>query len=241
MRRLKALITKALIRKTLITTTFIGLAGISTNSFAQENPNQSHTHTAHNVVVKGLFSGRAVLEVNGEAHLLKEGKSTPEGITLLRATSKYAQIEQNGKITKLGLNRQVGANYGATQQTELASVQLQRSEGGHFITPGRINNRWVEFMVDTGATNITLNSFTATQLGIEFQTQPVVQVETANGHTNAHKVVLSSVAVGDVLLTNVQALVIVGRFPQTLLLGNSFLSRINMNINNTAMTLQAKF
>ena len=173
---LKALIIKALIRKALITITFIGLGGISTNNFAQEDPNQNRALMAHNVVVKGLFSGRAVLEVNGEPHLLKEGKSTPEGITLLRATSQYAQIEQNGKITKLGLNRQVGANYAATQQTELASVKLQRGEGGHFITPGRINNRWVEFMVDTGATNITLNSFTATQLGIDFQTQPVVQV-----------------------------------------------------------------
>lgn len=213
---------------------FWGLIGAGQSAYSQQ------PFTANNVIVKGLFSGRAVLEVNGTPHLLKEGKSTPEGITLLRATSKYAQIEHNGKISKLGLNRQVGANY-AAEQSENASVQLESQQGGHFITPGRINNRWVEFMVDTGATNITLNSFTASQLGINFKTAPTVEVETAKGNTQAHQVVLSSVAVGDVLLTNVQALIIIGRFPQTILLGNSYLSRINMRIENTTMTLQAKY
>ncbi|HEY7772572.1 MAG TPA: TIGR02281 family clan AA aspartic protease [Marinagarivorans sp.] len=190
------------------------------------------------VVVKGLFAGSAVLEVNGKAHMLKEGASTPEGITLLRATSKYAQIEQQGEIKKLGLNRQVGGTY---TSTEPASVELGRRPDGHFLTPGRINNRWVEFMVDTGATSVTLNSFTAELLGIAYRDAKTVQVGTAQGNTQAYQVILSSVAVGDVLLTNVSAFVIEGRFPQTILLGNTFLSRVNMRVENSAMTLQAKF
>jgi len=190
------------------------------------------------VVVKGLFAGSAVLEVNGKAHLLKEGKSTPEGVTLLRATSKFAQIEQNGEIKKLALGREVGAVYAAN---EPASVNLERQADGHFITTGRINNRWVEFMVDTGATSVTLNSFTADLLGIEYANAEKVEVATAQGNTDAYQVILCSVAVGDVLLTNVRAFIIRGRFPQTILLGNTFLSRVNMRIENTAMTLQAKY
>ncbi len=190
------------------------------------------------VVVKGLFAGSAVLEVNGKAHLLKEGKSTPEGVTLLRATSKFAQIEQNGEIKKLALGRDVGAVYAAN---EPASVNLERQADGHFITTGRINNRWVEFMVDTGATSVTLNSFTADLLGIEYANAEKVEVATAQGNTDAYQVILGSVAVGDVLLTNVRAFIIRGRFPQTILLGNTFLSRVNMRIENTAMTLQAKY
>ena len=190
------------------------------------------------VVVKGLFAGSAVLEVNGKAHLLKEGKSTPEGVTLLRATSKFAQIEQNGEIKKLALGREVGAVYAAN---EPASVNLERQADGHFITTGRINNRWVEFMVDTGATSVTLNSFTADLLGIEYANAEKVEVATAQGNTDAYQVILGSVAVGDVLLTNVRAFIIRGRFPQTILLGNTFLSRVNMRIENTAMTLQAKY
>lgn len=190
------------------------------------------------VLVKGLFSGSAVLEINGKTHLLKEGKSTPEGITLLRATSQWAQIEQGGEIKKLELNRDVGGTYA---ESGPASTNLARQADGHFITPGRINNRWVEFMVDTGATSVTLNSFTASHLGIEYVNAPTVEVGTAQGNTQAHQVVLSSVAVGDVLLTNVQAFVIEGRFPQTILLGNTFLSRINMRIENNTMILQAKY
>ena len=190
------------------------------------------------VVVKGLFAGSAVVEVNGKAHLLKEGKSTPEGVTLLRATSKFAQIEQNGEIKKLALGREVGAVYAAN---EPASVNLERQADGHFITTGRINNRWVEFMVDTGATSVTLNSFTADLLGIEYANAEKVEVATAQGNTDAYQVILGSVAVGDVLLTNVRAFIIRGRFPQTILLGNTFLSRVNMRIENTAMTLQAKY
>lgn len=200
----------------------------------------THTATAKTdrVIVKGLFAGTAVLEVNGKAHMLKEGASTPEGITLLRATSKYAQIEQQGEIKKLGLNRQVGGTY---TESELASVELARRPDGHFMTSGRINNRWVEFMVDTGATSVTLNSFTAELLGIAYRDAQTVQVGTAQGNTDAYQVILSSVAVGDVLLTNVSAFVIEGRFPQTILLGNTFLSRVNMRVENSAMTLQAKY
>lgn len=190
------------------------------------------------VVVKGLFAGSAVLEVNGKAHLLKEGKSTPEGITLLRATSKFAQIEQNGEIKKLALGRDVGTVYA---QSEPASVSLERQADGHFMTTGRINNRWVEFMVDTGATSVTLNSFTADLLGIDYINAEKVEVATAQGNTDAYQVILGSVAVGDVLLTNVRAFIIRGRFPQTILLGNTFLSRVNMRVENTAMTLQAKY
>lgn len=190
------------------------------------------------VVVKGLFAGSAVLEINGKAHLLKEGKSTPEGITLLRATSKFAQIEQGGEIKKLALGREVGTVYA---QNEPASVDLERQADGHFITTGRINNRWVEFMVDTGATSVTLNSFTADLLGIDYINAETVEVATAQGNTDAYQVILGSVAVGDVLLTNVRAFIIRGRFPQTILLGNTFLSRVNMRIENTAMTLQAKY
>jgi aspartyl protease family protein len=201
------------------------------------NPNRVFGEQTQ-VIVKGLFAGSAVLEINGQTHLIKEGKSTPEGITLLRATSHFAQIEQDGQIQKLELNRAVGGTY---TEPQLASVFLGRQPDGHFFSAGRINNRWVEFMIDTGATSVTLNSFIAEQLGIDYKNAPIVAIGTAQGNTQAYQVILGSVAVGDVLLTNVSAFVIEGRFPQTILLGNTFLSRVNMRIENSAMTLQAKY
>ena len=190
------------------------------------------------IMVKGLFSGRAVLEVNGASHLLKDGKATPEGVKLLRATSKFALVEYQGKKQKLFLNRQVGTTYDESAPSE---VYIPRGQNGHFETSGRINNRWVMFMIDTGASNITMNNFFAEQLGVSYEGAPKVTLETAQGHTPAYRVVLDSVAVGDVQLSQVEAFVIEGRFPQTILLGNTFLSRVNFEVSNAAMTIQAKY
>lgn len=189
------------------------------------------------ILVKGLFAGSAVLEVNGTARLLKEGRTSPEGITLVQATSQFATIEHNGQTQKMVLNNDVGANYDATQSP---SINLMRQADGHFIATGKVNDRWVEFMVDTGATNVTLNSFTAEQMGIDYSKGTPVELTTAQGSIKAFEVVLNSVAVGDVGLSNVSAFVIEGRFPRVVLLGNTFLSRVDMQVDNSTMTLQNK-
>lgn len=190
------------------------------------------------IVVKGLFAGSAVLEVNGVTHLLKVGKSSPEGVTLLHATSKFAEINHNGKVQKLLLNNDVGANYSNNEPT---SVSLKQREDGHYQTSGKVNNRWVELMVDTGATNVTLNSFAAEQMGINYKSGTPVQVTTAQGNIQAYEVTLESVALGDIQLRSVRAFVIEGRFPRVILLGNTFLNRLNMQVENSTMILQAKY
>jgi aspartyl protease family protein len=190
------------------------------------------------VIVKALFPGRAFLMVQGAPRLLKDGQSSPDGITLVRATSQFAQIRYGGQLYSLSLNRQVGADYG---QSRPARLELKRDQDGHFTTPGRINNEWVEFMVDTGATAITLNSHTASLLGIDYLKRPSVTVQTANGNTQAYPVILAAVAVGDIVVTRVDALVIEGRFPKTLLLGNSFLSRVKLAQDDNRLTLEAHF
>ena len=189
------------------------------------------------ILVKGLFAGSAVLEVNGTARLLKEGSTSPEGITLVQATSQFATIQQNGQTQKMALNTDVGANYG---EAAIPSINLERQADGHFTTTGKVNDRWVEFMVDTGATNVTLNSFTAEQMGIDYANGTPVDVATAQGSIKAFEVVLNSVAVGDVSLSNVSAFVIKGRFPRVVLLGNTFLSRVDMQMDNATLTLQNK-
>ncbi len=192
---------------------------------------------ADRILVKGLFAGSAVLEVNGKSRLLKEGHTSPEGITLVQATSQFATIERNGQTQTMPISADVGANYGAPP---VPSVSLVRKSDGHFTTSGKVNDRWVELMVDTGATSVTLNSFTAEQMGIDYAKGTPVDVTTAQGNIKAFEVVLTSVEVGDVGLDNVTAFVIQGRFPRVVLLGNTFLSRVDMQIDNSIMTLQSK-
>lgn len=193
---------------------------------------------ATTVEVRALFNGSAMLMVDGKQRLLKQGQQSEEGVELLEATSKFAVIKVDGKQQRLTMTRRISSNF--TQATT-REVRLSSVEGGHYVTPARINNRPVEVMVDTGATSVAINSIEARKLGIDYQTGTLTQVSTANGIARAYRVMLSSVAVGTVTVNNVEALITEGSFPQIILLGNSYLSRVQMKQENGVLVLETKF
>ncbi len=193
---------------------------------------------ALDVIVKGLTKNSAVIEVNGQQRLLRVGKTSPEGITLLAADSKKAEIEYEGKKKTLYLNKRIGAQYAAPEVNE---VRLLSTHGDHFIGSGRINNRSASFMVDTGATNVAMNSKVAKSLGIDYLKGDVTAVSTANGVVKAYNISLKNVTVGSISLNNVKASVMEGDFPEIILLGNSFLSRLEYRVEGNMMLLKQKF
>ncbi|RYD94869.1 MAG: hypothetical protein EOP50_08890, partial [Sphingobacteriales bacterium] len=56
----------------------------------------------------GLFNNSAVVKINGQERILRLGKASPEGVTLLSANARSAEIDINGKRQTLNLNRGVG-------------------------------------------------------------------------------------------------------------------------------------
>ena len=73
----------------------------------------------------------------------------------------------------------------------------------------------------------------------EANAQPV-RVSTANGMATGYRVVLSSVRVGEVQVFEVGAIVLPQAMPY-ILLGNSFLTRFQMQRNNDQLTLERRF
>ncbi len=193
--------------------------------------------TAKNVEVKGLFSGSALIIVDGEQKLLKRGKSF-NGVTLVTADSEKAVLEVDGERHTLGLSKRISSSY---QKAEVAEVRLQPSHGGHYVTPARINNRPVSVMVDTGATTVAMSLPQAKALGIDYRNGALTPISTANGYTEGYLVNLRSVTVGTVTVNNVDALVSVGDFPKTILLGNSYLSKVKMFRENGVLVLQNQY
>lgn len=63
--------------------------------------------------------------------------------------------------------------------TASGSLQIERHRDGHFYVDGSINGQPVRFMVDTGATYITITDTLAHSAGL--QGGEVVQFRTANG------------------------------------------------------------
>lgn len=198
----------------------------------------SALQAAPDVVVKGLFSNRAILVVNGQTHLVKAGDRTPEGILLISSTSREAVVEIDGERHTLGLSRHIAGSFSKAEKTE---VRIPRSADSHYWVGGAINGRPVRMMVDTGASLIAMNIQDARRMGIDYRNGQRSASSTAGGIVETYIVELQKVSVGSLQLNNVQAAVVMGDFPAQILLGNSFLSRVSMDDEAGVMVLRNKF
>ena len=89
-----------------------------------------------------------------------------------------------------------------------------------------------QFIVDTGASTVTIPSSTAERLGLAIGNNPLRRVTTAGGVIEVPEVVLPSITVNDYEVDDVTALVIdIPSQPDLGLLGLSFLDRFRMDLN----------
>lgn len=193
---------------------------------------------ALDIMVVGLFSGQAVVEVNGQQHLLKAGKATPEGVKLISATSNEAVMEVNGKQQTFQLGNRISSNFSAAPAQPQVSLW---PNNGMYLTTGTVNGYSVDFLVDTGATSIALNAATARRLGIDFYRGQQIGIRTASGKGLAYRVTLDYVQLDEIKLYNVDAVVLDGAEPSPALLGMSFLGQLDMQHNGERLDLQQKY
>jgi aspartyl protease family protein len=192
--------------------------------------------------VSALFSGKAVIVVdNGKPRTLSVGDTTPEGVKLVSASSEAAVIEYAGKRQTLQLGHGTRLGGGAAPAGSAGHVTLTVGSGGHFWANGAINGVTIRFLVDTGATSIALSSESAKRLGLNYTAGARVPVRTASAAMTGFRIVLDSVRVGDITLTNVEALVLEGRYPEEALLGMSFLGRTQMKRDGDTLTLVRRY
>lgn len=194
---------------------------------------------AAEVNVIGLFPGKAVVVINGAApRTLSVGQKTPEGVTLLAADSKAATFDVDGKREVIGLGQAIEtpAIAGSRQSVTFAS-----DASGHFSVDGQVNGGTVRFLVDTGATLVTLPASEALRLGIDFKRgQPAVS-QTANGRVLVYRIRLDAVSVGGMVLNGVDAAVHDSPGLEVSLLGMSFLNRTEMRREGGNLTLTKRY
>ena len=198
------------------------------------------TGAAHatDVNVIGLFPGKAVVTINrGPPRTLSVGVASPEGVTLVSTTHTDAVLEIDGKRQTL----EMGQDYQTPDRTSgKQSVTLPMDSSGHFITDGMVNGSHIRFLVDTGATVVSIPASEATRLGIDYQKGSLGYSITADGRrVPSWRVMLDSVTVGDVTLLNVEGSVSAGNgFP---LLGMSFLNRTELRRVGVNLTLTKRY
>ena len=99
----------------------------------------------------------------------------------------------------------------------------------------------VRFLVDTGATLVSMSSADATRIGISYTKGERGTTYTANGPALAYRIKLDTVKVGDITLHGVDGLVLDGEKLPVILLGMSFLNRMEMRREGTSMTLIKRY
>lgn len=194
---------------------------------------------AQNVSLSGSLGDKALLIIDGTPRTVATG-ATVQGVRLVSVSAAGAVVEVAGKRVNLvhgGAQINLG---GANSDGGGSRIVLTAGSGGHFFTQGSVNGRAVRFLVDTGATNISMSQAEAQRIGIDYSKGQRGIANTANGQVVAHRVSLGTVRVGDVTVYNVDATIVPAQMDH-LLLGNSFLSRFQMRRENDTLTLDKRF
>ena len=216
-------------KKNVLNLFLYGLLGLYGSVYAVEK-----------IEVQGLFANKAVLMIDGNRHILAVGKTSPEGVKVISANSRGAVLEVNGKQGEYLLGNTSTLNtVFSKRKSQKETVYL--NSGGMYKTFGSINGRSVNFLIDTGASAIAMNSEQAKNLGIQYdRVGTPTKISTASGFVKGYRIRLKSVTVGGITEKNVAAMVIDGKHPGPILLGMTFLSRLDIEHSGNAMTLIQK-
>ncbi len=191
------------------------------------------------ILVLGLFKDRAIIRIGDKQRMLRVGEKTPEGVTLIEADSEKAVLEIKGKKETYFLGQHVSSHFKPAEIKGEANIW---PVNGMYMVGGTINGHPVKFMVDTGATWISMNSHHAKRIGLDYRVSGKrSSVSTASGVEQVFVINLDRVKIGDIELHHVEAAVLEGRSPTEILLGMSFLDRVEIERKGQVMTLKKKW
>ncbi|WP_246181540.1 retropepsin-like aspartic protease family protein [Dechloromonas hortensis] len=193
--------------------------------------------SAQDVGLAGVMGSKAMLMINGgEPQAVAVGQSL-DGVRVVSVTSEQAVIEIGGKKRPLRVGQHA---VGAPAADGSGKIVMTADAQGHFYTTGNINGASVRFIVDTGASMISLGAADARRIGLDFNRGQKAVSQTANGQAVVSKIQLDTVRIGDITLHNVDALIHQNDMPMALL-GMSFLNRMEMQRDGSTMTLKKRF
>jgi aspartyl protease family protein len=198
---------------------------------------------AAEVKVIALTEGKATLVIdNARPRTLAAGQVSPEGVKLVAATPESAIIEIDGKRSTLVLGAYYRGAPDSAASANGARVVIAADTQGHFLVSGTINGAAsVRFLVDTGATMVSINADDARRAGVNYLSGKRSLTQTANGVAPVYRVKLDTLKVGDITLYNVDAAVHVSGHLPIGLLGMSFLNRMEMKRDGVSLTLTRRF
>ena len=117
---------------------------------------------AMNIKVVALFTDKAMLKIDGEQKVISKGE-TFKGVKLISATGRGAVVSIDGEQRTLGMNQSIQGNF---KTAERKKSRIYPDSLGMYFVEGRINGHATPFLVDTGATYVTMSSRHAKKLAL---------------------------------------------------------------------------
>ena len=116
------------------------------------------------------------------------------------------------------------------------AVTLKQDRQGHYTVRGLINNSPIDFLVDTGATEVVIPAGLAERLNLE--RGRAKRASTANGPVTVYQTNLTRLSIADLHFDNVSGVINPGMNGTAVLLGMSVLK--NLELTQTGNTLVLK-
>ena len=190
------------------------------------------------VKVIALFTDKALLQIDGEQKVVQAGE-TFKGVLLKSASGRGAVVEIDGELHELGLNQSIA---GAFKAPDRSAMRVYPDELGMYFVRGKINGQATRFLVDTGATYVTISGAKARQLAIDYRRDGAPgSAQTASAVVPVWQIKLDSVSIGGIRVRDVDATVIEGDAPPEVLLGNSFLCHTRLQQAGSVLEIERRF
>ena len=117
-----------------------------------------------------------------------------------------------------------------------AEVILAQNRQGHYVARGTINDTPVTFLLDTGATQVSIPAHIADKLGLVAQGN--YRVQTANGSITVYKTEITQLSLGNIFLYNVAAHINPAMKSDEILLGMSALKQVDFQQTGKQLILR---
>lgn len=115
-------------------------------------------------------------------------------------------------------------------------VRLQQNRHGHYVTQGKINDQSVVFLLDTGATNVSIPAHIAEELQLTSLGSHIAQ--TANGNVRVYQTRLEQLNIGNIYLYDISASINPGMQSDEILLGMSALKKVEFSQSGKQLILR---
>ena len=119
----------------------------------------------------------------------------------------------------------------------VTEVVLKQNRQGHYVTRGTINGQPVVFLLDTGATDVSVPEHIAASVGMKKGRD--IRMSTANGVITAYESWISEVGIDNLIISDVDANINPAVKDDFILLGMSALKKVEFTQQGDTLTIRS--